>query len=999
MADRSSVLVVGAGIAGIRASLDLAESGVRVYLVDFSPNMGGTLVQLDKWFPDNHCGMCKVLPIFARDESSQYCLRKGLVHPRIEFIPRGWVNSVEGEAAGGFSVTVQTAPTGVNHDLCIGCGLCVESCPVEVPNEFDHGLSNRKAIYLSNPWMPTSSYAIDWDACTKCNTCVERCPCNAIDLSALDSIRELQVGAIVISTGFGGFDASSASQYGYQRYPNVLTSIDLERYLSPGGPTHGNLVRPSDKKTPQSIGFLQCVGSRDYKRNYCSAACCMYALKEAMLVKTSYPDIDVEIFFMDLRAFGKGYHRYYDQAREMGIKFTRCRVPVVRQDFKTNDLLVNTAGEDGALVQRRFDLIVLSVGQVPSPAFEKLADTIGIELNQSKFCGIQEFLPVQSSKQGVFVCGSASGPKDIADTLVESSAAADRALRFVVQEAIDKSDHRVHDFDSNEEDIRTVVLLCQCGEDVSSVIDMGRLAEAVKFMPSVVSVEALPDLYNRDEIQIVNSIIAEHKANRIVLAAGNPFVTRKLISMLEVDPFLVQVVNMREEIAWPSKDNPKLATDKAISMLSMAIERLRSQEPVPISSIRPKKSVLVIGGGIAGMSCAVAIAERGHEVHLIERNAGLGGNVRDVSFTVQGNDVQTLLSETIQQVENSPNIHVHREVDVRRVDGYVGAFTVDFEDKEGLMSSIEVGAIVVATGGELFEPEEYLYTQNDQVVTQKVFEQKIVGGELDNADSVAVIQCVGSRDQDRPYCSRICCAGTLKNVLRLKERNPGVEVVVFYRDMMSYGFLEEYYTLAREHGVIFIQYDLENKPQVKVEGNKLVVRAKDPGLQSELVIEPDMLALSAAIVPQDHSGLANILDVGLTDDGFFQEAEVKFRPVDFLKDGIFVCGLAHSPRSIKESLAQAQAVALRVSAILQREEIYSGHMVSEVIERRCVGCEVCIEVCPYGARTKDPDTRVVVVREAICQGCGACAVACPSGAAKIRGFSDSQVLSMMDAAI
>ena len=998
MSDRSSVLVVGAGIAGIRASLDLAEYGVRVYLVDCSPNIGGTLVQLDKWFPDNHCGMCKVLPIFARDESSQYCLRKGLVHPSIEFIPSGWISSVEG-VAGDFSVTVQTVPTGVNQDLCIGCGMCVEACPIEVPNEFDHGLSNRKAIYLSNPWMPTSSYTIDWGSCTKCAACVDRCPRNAIDLSEQDGIREVEVGAIVLSTGFGGFDASSASQYGYQRYPNVVTSIDLERLLSPGGPTDGKLTRPSDGQIPCSIGFLQCVGSRDSKRNYCSAACCMYALKEAMLIKKAYPDTDIDIFFMDLRAFGKGYHRYYDQAREMGIKFTRCRVPVVRQDFKTKDLLVNAAAENGVLVQRRFDMIVLSVGQVPSPEFEKLANTVGVDLNQAKFCGTQEFFPSRSSNEGVFVCGSASGPKDIADTLIESSAAADGALRFVTSEALEQSEHVVHDFAGSEDDARTAVFLCRCGDDISSVIDMGLLAEAAKTMPSVVCVEDLPDLCHRDVLQTVNSIIAEHKANRVVLAACTPFATRRLGSALEVHTALVQVINIREGIAWSSKDSPSLATDKARSVLAVAVERVRSQELVPLSSIQPKGSVLVVGAGIAGMSCAVAIAERGFEVHLLEREADLGGNVRDVYFTLQGNDAQALLTETIQQVEDCPNIHIHREVEVRRVNGYVGAFNVELEDKEDLMSLVDVGAIVLATGGGLLEPVEYLYAQDENVITQREFERKIVGGELDNADSVAVIQCVGSRDQDRPYCSRICCAGTLKNVLRLKERNPGVEVVVFYRDLMSYGFLEEYYTLAREQGVIFVQYDLENKPQVKVEGGKLTVRATDPGLLSELVIEPDMLVLSAAIVPRDHSILANILDVGLTEDGFFEEADVKFRPVDFLKDGIFVCGLAHSPRSIGESLAQAHAVALRVTTVLRRGAIYSGHMVSEVIERRCVGCEVCIAVCPYGARAKDLDTRIVVVREAICQGCGACAVACPSGAAKIRGFNDSQVLSMMDAAI
>ncbi len=987
-----AILVVGAGAAGVRASLDLAEMGYRVYLSDKSPSVGGALVHMDRWFPNNHCGLCKMLPVFARDDTSQYCLRRGFIHPNIEILSMTEVGQVRGEA-GDFSVTLKSVPSGVNQDLCIGCGLCVDVCPVEAPDAFNEGLGKRKAIYLRNPWMPSNAYVIDWAACTKCGVCAEKCPTKAVDLSAQAGTRDIRVGSIILSTGFEEFDPESAAQYGHGRFPNVLTSIELERILSQSGPTDGQLVRPSDQKVPKSVAFLQCVGSRDMKRTYCSYACCMYALKEAMLIKQLHPETEIEIFYMDMRTFGKGYYRYYQQAVDMGIKFTRSRVPVVKQDFKTGDLIITASAEDGGLKQRRFDMLVLSVGQTPSPRFKELAESLGIKLDESDFCETSELMPVDTNKLGVYICGSASGPKDIAESIIGASAAAGRAALFAAP--LQRAEGQVRPAEATPP--KTAVLLCDCGQEISSVIDMDKLLQACRVLPSVVYAERSPYLCLSDAVKEIKARMEQQGANRLVLGTCAPFISRKLSSDIAVDPSLIQVVNLREEVAWPNRNSPAAATGKARALIGMAVERLRLQESVPLPHIVTKQSALIIGGGLAGMVAALSIAGMGYEVHLVERETELGGRARDMRFTLEGNDIQALVRQTIQEVESNPLIHVYLGTQIVGVEGYAGNFKVKFSGSDDARSVLEVGSIVVATGADDLKTTEYLYGQNEKVITQEELEKRIAAGQLEDVKSVAMIQCVGSRDEKRPYCNRFCCSQALMNALLIKELKPEAQVVVFYRDLMSYGFVERYYTRAREKGVLFVRYDPDTKPEVTGDNGKLKVTAKEPAVGGKIMMEPDLLVLSTPVVPRDEGQLARLLGVDFDEDGFFREAEVKFRPVDFLKDGVFLCGLAHSPRSLGESIMQAQAAGQRASSILSRDKLVSGRTVSEVKQRWCAGCEMCIAVCPYGARVKDEKEGVVVVLEALCQGCGACVVSCPSGAAGLRGFSDKQVLSMMDA--
>jgi heterodisulfide reductase subunit A len=1002
-----TVLVIGSGIGGIKCSLELAESGFKVYLVDRSPFIGGTLTQLDKWFPDNHCGMCKILPIFSRDDSSQFCLRRGLYHPNIELLPLTTVEEVTGEA-GAFQVSVRTSPRGVKEELCIACGLCAEVCPVEVPSEFNEGLENRKAIYLRNPLALSSGYAVDWDSCTKCGACVEKCPTDAIDLSQQEETRALDVGAIVLSAGFEEFNPQSWTQYGYGRHPNVVTSIQFERMLSPSGPTGGEVLRGSDQQPPKSIAFLQCIGSRTRERDYCSSACCMYALKEAMLAREKYPETDVEIFFMDMRAFGKSYHRYYQQAeQDYGIKFTRCRVPKLKEDPATKNLFFTAAGEDGGMERRDFELVVLSVGQTPSPRFRELSEVLGVELNQWGFCQVGEFSPAQTSREGICVCGSAAAPKDIADTLVEAGAAACHVSKLLSAERA-KSVAAVEypeELDLSETAARVAIFLCSCGEEIAAAADMEELGEFARALPGVVHVEQIPYLCQKDALEQLKGKIRETEANRIIIAACSDFVYERrftdAVRQVGLNPSLLEILDLRNQVSSAGLDGKEPATAKAKSLIGIALARLRTQEPLRLVAQEVEHQALVVGGGVAGLTAALSLAEQGFAAHLVEKTAELGGNLRHIYSILGGGDPQALRESLAKEAEANSLIHIHRETEVAEAKGYAGNFEIALKDKEGTLSTEKVGAVVIATGGEAYEPHEYCYGESDRVVTQAELEEKLTSGKLDAAQfgTVVMIQCVGSRDDERPYCSRICCSQAIKNSLKLKEQNSETSIVVLYRDVMSYGFLEEYYGKARESGVVFVNYDLAHKPEVAVDGGKLVVKTVEPTTGGVLTIEPDLLVLSTAIVPGDNQALAQMLQVDLTEDGFFKEAEAKFRPVDFLTNGIYLCGLAHSPRSVSESIAQAQAAAQRAASLLSRQCLESGRIVSEVNERRCSGCELCVEACPYNARFKDAGKGVVVVVEALCQGCGACVAVCPSGAAKLRGFTDKQVLSMLDAAI
>jgi len=1000
--DSRAVLVIGAGVGGIRAALDLAESGVRVYLVDAGSGIGGTVPQLDKWFPDNQCELCKLLPVFSRDECSQFCLRRDLAHPNITLLPNTTVEKVSGEA-GSFTVSVKTMSRWVKTERCTACGLCAEVCPVEVPDEYNDGLQNRKAVYVRSPHAIPNFYGIDRDACTRCGKCVEVCPTDAIDLDLEDETQDLAVGAVIVSAGFAEFDAARMGQYGFGRYANVLTNLQVERLLSSTGKTEGKLTRPSDGEVPRRVALLQCVGSRDTERDYCSAACCMYALKEAILIKERSPQTEVTIFYMDIRDFGKDYHRYHLQAQEMGVKFVRSRVSTIKENPATKDLLLLARAEDGADIRGEYDLVVLAAAQCPSPRMAELSEILGVDTNRWGFIHTEDWWQTRTSREGIYVCGSAAAPADISDSVIQASAAACEAATLLAPEERKPVDEETDPASAPvDEEARIAIFICKCGEEIPATIDTAEVAEFARDLTGVSQVEEIDFLCLPETLEEVKKAVADAGANRVVLAACAPYHYQRLFNeaMGEagIDSSLWQLVNFREQLAWVHRDSKPLANEKARSLLAMAVDRLRSQQLLATTPTPVDQRALVIGAGISGLVAAGSLAGQGFEVHLIEKCAETGGHAADVHYALGADDPQAFINGLSEKVTANPRIHLHLESEVIETTGRAGDYHSRIRAADEV-TEIEHGAVIVATGARDYQPSEYLYGEDARIITQQGLQKQLTDGALEKPSAVVMVQCVGSRDEEHPYCSRSCCSDAIANALKLKEQSPDTDVFILNRDVMTYAFREEYYSRAREVGVLFIRYQPDSKPEVALDDGKLTVSVDDPALPGKLEIDADLLVLSTGIVAADNGPLAELLSLDLTEDGFFKEVDTKFRPVDTVIDGIFVCGLANAPRNLDEEVVQAQAAAQRAANLLGRQQLQSGRTVSQVDARRCSGCGLCVDDCPFHARFMDDDGKIAVVVEALCQGCGACVALCPNSAAKLRGFREKQMLSMIEAAL
>lgn len=999
----AEVLIVGGGVAGIQAALDLAEWGIKVNLIEKTPSIGGVLPQLDRQFPTNHCGMCRMLPVFDPQMTSQFCLRRGLRHPNIELVTNAQVESVKG-SLGQFVVSVRENALYVNPDACTSCGRCAEICPVQVADSFQGGLSSRKAIYVKHPQVIPNVFVIDKEKCTKCGDCVQECLTNAIDLSKEDTTRELQVGAIILSSGFEEFDATQLRQYGYKRYPNVFSNIELERMLSGISSSQKRPGISLDGDIPERVAFIQCVGSRDSQRDYCSSACCMYAIKEAAMLKEMSPGTQISVFFMDLRAFGKTHHGCYADMKKRGIRFIRCRVPCVEKVPDTDQLRLTYETEEGKLQQESFGMVVLSVGQSPPPEAEALSSVFGFKLNKYGFCDTKG---VETSVEGVYACGSFAGPKDIESTIIEANAAAFKAARCLPFEKDGFARQRGYSppLKSQDADPRIGIFLCACGGEIGNRLDLKAISEFSKQLPNVCLAEVSDHLCFKSALTIIRDKISESRLDRVILGACEIHTREEsykaIIEETGIDPSLLDIVDLREQLAWVHGDKIA-ATQKATSLITMAHHKLHLQRPAPVFEHQIVQRTLVIGGGVAGLTAAISIAEQGFEVDVVETDSRLGGNLRKIFCTLEGLDVPKFLEQTLNKVNNSSLIRIYTESQVKGVEGFAGNFSVDIMSREDELITSQYGAIVVATGADEHEPREYSYGGDPKILTQNELEKLLAqkADDVKNLDSIVMIQCVESRDDQHPYCSRICCSQAIKNALAVKEMNPEAKVFVLYRDMMMYGFKEQYYTRAREEGILFLRYDMAEKPTVNVNRGGLTVEIADPILRANLEIHPDLVVLSPGIVPPNSNReLAEFLQVPLGEYGFFREADIRFRPLDFVGSGLFCCGLARSPQCIEESVVQAQGVASRVITLLSKGEVRVRKLFPVVVEDLCSGCGMCVRVCPYKARKIDEATRVAQVSALLCQCCGDCATACPNGATQQVHFTNDQILAMVDATI
>ena len=1014
-----AIMVVGGGIGGIQAALDLAESGYYVYLVEESPAIGGVMPQLDKTFPTNDCSMCILSPKLVE------CGR----HPNIELITHSWVNEIKGEA-GNFSVSIIKEPRYVDADKCIGCGICADKCPSKVLNTFDKGLSKRKAIYVPYPQAVPLIYSISKFHCLyfkkgKCRLCEKFCESNAIDFEQKPEEITANVGAVILAPGFEEFNVgidkiseygytSIIPQYGYDKYPNVVTSIEFERILSASGPYKGQLLRPSDMKPPGRIAWLQCVGSRDVtcKGGYCSSVCCMYAIKEAMIAREhSAGPLDVNIFYMDMRTFGKDFEKYYERIKqEQGVKFIRSKVYGIEELDDTGTLSLRYAAENGDLCNESYDMVVLSVGLRPRNNAVQLAKRIGVKLNEYEFCQTKSFSPVNTSKEGVFVCGAFQGPKDIPETVMQASGAAAASAAFLsdARGQLVKKRQFPQEMIVAGDPPRIGVFVCHCGINIGDVVNVPEVKDYAASLTNVVFVDEGMYVCSQDTQETIKKIIVENRLNRLVVASCSPRTHEPLfqetIQKAGLNKYLFEMANIRDQCSWVHHDEPALATQKAKDLVRMAVAKVRIAYPLKQISLKSTPSALVIGGGVSGMVCALNLADQGFEVHLVEKGMSLGGMAKKIYFTLEGQDVQAYLKELIEAVNNHPIIEVYTKASIEETSGYIGNFTtkIKYGTKKEFKEIVH-GAAVIATGGEEYKPEEYLYKKNRKVLSLLDLEKEIAKPtkRLKEAQNLVIIQCVGSRDENHPYCSRVCCSEAIKCALSLKDLKPELNIYILYRDIRTYALKEGYYREAREKGILFIRYEADAKPEVaavKENGQDVLrVTVDDPILQEKLEIDTDLLAVAIATIPPSfNKNLSQFFKIPLNEDGFFLEAHMKLRPVEFATDGVFMCGLAHGPKTIEESIAQAKAAASRAGTVLSREVVELPGTISFVNQNKCVGCGVCEHICPFAAIEIDPEKKKAVLNDALCKGCGACTASCKSGAINLYGFNNSQIMAMID---
>jgi len=1014
-----SVIVVGGGIGGMQAALDLAESGFKIYLIEKNPSIGGTMAQLDKTFPTNDCSMCILSPKMV-DVSR---------HQNIEILTNSEIERIDG-FAGNFKVTVSKKARYIN-DKCVGCGLCAEKCVLKNKflNEFDEGLRKRGAIYIPFPQAVPLKYIIDKEQCLflkhgKCaQNCIKACNANAIDFEQKDEEAELNAGAIIFAQGFEEFDARKKYQYGYGRYKNVVTSIEAERMMCASGPSNGIVLKPSDSKSPKKIGFIQCVGSRDKENEYCSSVCCMYSTKEAMIIK-EHQDVECDVFYIDMRAYGKDFEQYIERAKNMNIKYHRC-LPSIEEMRDSKNLILTYEAEDGKIEREIFDMVVLAVGLCPPKNNKKIADVSGIELNNYGFCKTTETTSVEASRDGVYVCGAFSGPKDIPETVMQASAAASKAKTLLSGSKINFVGEKKHPSERETgNEPQTGVFVCRCGINIGGVVNVPDVVEYAKTLPNVVYSSENTYSCSQDTQKKIKDAIEKYNLNRVVVAACSPRTHESLFreTLIEsgLNSYLFEMANIRDHCSWVHSHEPVKATEKAKDLVKMAVAKVNLAVPLKITTSDVIRSALVIGGGVSGMTAALEIANQGYSVSLIERNSELGGNLKNVHYTLTDPDVSKFLNNLIAQVTNKDLIKIYTNTEIKSVEGYVGDFTINTENSLGIFNlkkttsffntinlnntnkdTLKGGVIIVATGAQEYKPKEFMYGTNPGILTQSEFEEKLSKNNV-NAKRIVMIQCVGSRNDEKPYCSRICCNVAIKNALKVKEQNPDTEIFVLYRDIRTYGFNEKFYKEARKKGIIFIGYEKDKQPNVSVEGGKIYVEVEDRYLHANIKIDADFLVLSSAIIPRtDTDNLSKMLKVPLTQSGFFLEAHMKLRPVDFATEGIFICGMAHSPKLLSESISQSLAAAGRASILLTKGIVQTEAVSSEIDSEKCIACGNCIVVCPYNAlrMNRDNEKHFVESNPLLCKGCGACSVVCPVKAIKMKNFTDIQINSMIKVAL
>ena len=939
------------------------------------------------------------------------------------------------------------SPFGDPTEVCQTCGACDFICPtgkIAMPehsknkpkpilSEYNRGLMSRSAVYIPYPQAIPNKAAIDPRYCVhllrgECKICQEFCEAEAIDYEQKEEKEVIDVGALILSPGYDHFDPAAKTEYSYLKSSNIVTALEFERILSATGPYEGHLFRPSDLTPPRKIAFVQCVGSRDEKHDYCSSICCMYATKEAIIAKEhSHDRLECHIYYMDVRAFGKGFDQYYDRAKELGIQYIPSRPSAVKPVLskvdgkitETGDVLVEYVSEEGSVKHEEYDMAILSTGVIPTESAQEIQDVFDVRFNKHGFCRTTGFGPIDSSREGVFVCGPFTEPKDIPETVMEASSAASRAMVYLA-EARGTEITEVElppERDVAGEPPRIGVFICHCGINIGGYLDVPSIAEYAKALPYVVYTDDNLYTCSSDTQEVMKEKIEEYNLNRVVVASCTPRTHEPLfqqtIREAGLNPHLFEMANIRDQCSWVHMQETEAATCKAEDLVRMAVTKVGLTVPLKPIPLEVTPKALIVGGGIAGMTSATSLADQGFEVFLVEKTDTLGGNALKIDRDLYGNDVKKQVKKMTERIMNHELVNVFTNSELSKVDGFVGNFVSAIETRNGNgVESVEVehGVAIVATGGSENKPDEYLYGKSEKVMTLLELSEAIQTEDFTVPETVVLIQCVGSREPGHNYCSRVCCTGAIKNAIRMKKMNPDATIFILYRDIRTYGFREQYYSQAREMGIEFIRYDVDHKPKVipvrplsAREGqqgvgsdDQVTVSVYDSILGAKLHIPTDLLVLSSRINPNpDNEELSQFFKVPLNSEKFFLEAHVKLRPVDFATDGVFLCGLAHYPKDIHEAISQAMAASGRAATILSKDLIAGEGKICYVNELRCSGCGACLTVCAYNAISLDEERQVAVINELLCKGCGACAATCRGSAIKLHGFEDEQILKML----